>query len=653
MPIISAQLKKENLEKAWNLFMTEGKIDPGVRPIIAQSWLRSRRKGVDPFSGKTQKLDLAPLSAELSVNNNLLVTAVPIIENLYRFVRGSGFLISLASNKGILLNVLGDEEIIIKSHVKKGGVWTEESNGTNSTSLCLNTQKPIQVFAAEHYCKPSHQWTCSSAPIFNENKQFIGVLTMAGEYTKVHLHTLGMVVAGANAVENNMRIQKSLNEATIADSYKNAIIESIDEGILVLNKDRTIGHMNNNAKILLKIPTEENVLSRSINKILGDNHPFIQKIEKCFQQTAAGDEEVFFLEEEDFALSHRIIFSPEQKIVGLVLILRATRKIKKLVNTFVGPRATYTFAHLIGKSSAFLSSVNLAKTAACSISNVLLVGESGTGKEIFAHAIHNASDRRSGPFLAINCAALPRNLVESELFGYAEGAFTGAKKGGNPGKFELADGGTLFLDEIGELPLEFQAILLRVLQDKMITRIGGKKSIPVDVRIITATNKNLEEEIIRANFRQDLYYRINVLTINIPPLRERPEDIIVLANHFLNKLNLRLHKKVKRIDEEAMELLTKYHWPGNARELQNILERSLNIATGDYISEAILPEKITSLKQGKNISKDSGLIPLEKYEKKLILTLLDENKGNKTKAARKMGISRTSFYRKLNKYKIL
>jgi transcriptional regulator with PAS, ATPase and Fis domain len=389
------------------------------------------------------------------------------------------------------------------------------------------------------------------------------------------------------------------------------------------------------------------VISQPINKILGANHPLTRKIEKCFQQMI--DDEMLFLEEEDFVVNHRLIYSSSQKIVGLVLILRGSSKMKKLVNSFVGPRATYTFANLIGKNSKFLSSVNLAKAAAHSISNVLLVGESGTGKEIFAHSIHNASNRKSGPFLAINCAALPRNLVESELFGYAEGAFTGAKKGGNPGKFELADGGTLFLDEIGELPLEFQAILLRVLQEKLITRIGGKKLIPVDVRIIAATNKNLEEEIKKANFRQDLYYRINVLTINIPPLRERPEDIIILANHFLNKLNLRLDKKVKHIDKEVIELFTKYHWPGNARELQNILERSLNIATSDHISTAVLPEKIISLKQEKS---NTGLVPLEKYEKELILTLLNENKGNRTKVAQKMGISRTSLYRKLNKYKI-
>lgn len=650
MPDISTQYKKENLEKAWKLFVSKGTIDLGVRPIIAQSWQRSQLKGVDPYSEKTKKLDSDLLNAELYTNKDLLAIAVPIIKNLYNFVRNSCFLISLASSNGVILEVVGDKEIVVKSRVKTGDIWTEESNGTNSTSLCLTTQEPIQVFAAEHYCRSAHQWTCSSAPIFDENKKLIGVLNMAGDYTKVHLHTLGMVVASANAIENNMRIQKSLDETIIADNFKTAIIESIDEGILVLNRDRTIGHINSNARILLKIPAEKKVISQPVNKVLGNKHPVTKKIEKCFQQMI--NDEALFLEEEDYMVSHRLIFSPNQKLVGLVLILRGTSKMKKLVNSFVGPRATYTFANLIGKSNKFLASVNLAQAAAQSISNVLLVGESGTGKEIFAQAIHNASDRKSGPFLAINCAALPRNLVESELFGYAEGAFTGAKKGGNPGKFELADGGTLFLDEIGELPLEFQAVLLRVLQEKLITRIGGKKLIPVDVRIIAATNRNLEKEIAKANFRQDLYYRLNVLTINIPPLRERPEDIVVLTNHFLNKLNLRLNKKIKHIDKDVMELFTRYQWPGNARELQNILERSLNVVTGDHIAKAVLPEEILSLEQEKGNTGSAGLIPMEKYEKELILTLLNENKGNRTRVAQKMGISRTSLYRKLNKYKI-
>ncbi|MCL4442129.1 MAG: sigma 54-interacting transcriptional regulator, partial [Firmicutes bacterium] len=213
----------------------------------------------------------------------------------------------------------------------------------------------------------------------------------------------------------------------------------------------------------------------------------------------------------------------------------------------VGARAKFTFDDLIGKNAAYLKTVQLAKTAANSSSNVLLLGESGTGKEVFAQAIHNAGCRANEPFIAINCAALPRDLIGSELFGYTEGAFTGAKKGGSPGKFELADGGTIFLDEIGEMPLEMQANLLRVLQEKTLVRIGGQQVIPVNVRVIAATNRNLMEEVEKKNFRSDLYYRLNVLTINMLPLRNRKDDILPLTSFFIEKINRRLGREVNVI----------------------------------------------------------------------------------------------------------
>jgi len=325
------------------------------------------------------------------------------------------------------------------------------------------------------------------------------------------------------------------------------------------------------------------------------------------------------------------------------------KRLKKFVSRFVGARATYTYEDLIGQNNLFLSTVAFAKKASQSISNVLLIGESGTGKEIFAQAIHNSSNRRNNPFLAVNCAALPRNLIESELFGYADGAFTGAKKGGNPGKFELADGGTLFLDEIGEMPLEFQAVLLRVLQENSITRIGGGKLIPVDVRIIAATNKKLEEEIKMGHFREDLYYRLNVLRIAIPPLRERPDDIVFLAEHFLQKLNQRLNKNVLEISKDALDLLVRYHWPGNAREMQNVLERAINNITGNVITVADLPVSIRNTLEEKEAT---TLVPLEHYEKELIASLLRKNKGNKSKVAKALGISRTTLYRKITEYRI-
>jgi len=275
-----------------------------------------------------------------------------------------------------------------------------------------------------------------------------------------------------------------------------------------------------------------------------------------------------------------------------VAVLREFKAVRQLVHRMVGARAKFTFDDLIGKNAAYLKTVQLAKMAANSSSTVLLLGESGTGKEVFAQAIHNAGDRRNEPFIAINCAALPRELIGSELFGYSEGAFTGAKRGGSPGKFELADGGTIFLDEIGEMPLEMQVNLLRVLQEKTLMRIGGDQVITVDVRVIAATNKDLLQAAQQNTFRSDLYYRLNVININMVPLRRRKDDILPLTSFFVEKINQRLSKEAYVIHPETLDILQRYHWPGNVRELENIVERAINVAQTDTLTPDTLPQEM-------------------------------------------------------------
>jgi len=648
MIYMEIRLRLEILEKAWNLFVTTDTINSNViRPVIAESWKRSKQRGKNPYLYNVQRMDSEQVRKQIISNYQLIATSVPVMKNLMNFVEGSGFLISLASNKGMILDVVGDHQIIKKSGIHKGDLWTEESIGTNSIGLCLITKEPIQVFGAEHYVQPNYRWTCSSAPIFDEEKNLIGILTMTGEWNKVHLHTLGMTVAGVNAIENNLRMQKSYNQVIVSDAYKTAIMESIEEGILALNSDRTISHINNTAKRILKLNEPiEKIIARPLDELIDANHALIPEVERCFKKT---NRDTFFIDKGSFTVCPKLIKNHASNVIGLVLVLRELKMVKNLVNRMVGANASFTFDDLIGSNSLFISAIKLAHTASKSPSNVLLLGESGTGKEIFAQAIHNLSSRKSGPFLAINCAALPRTLIESELFGYAEGSFTGAKKGGNPGKFELADGGTLFLDEIGEMPLEVQAILLRVLQENAIIRIGGKEVIRTNARVIAATNKNLAEEINKGNFRGDLFYRLNVLSINIPSLRNRPEDISLLAKHFLSKLNERLNKNVTDISSEVLEILYHHHWPGNIRELQNVLERALNVSTGNTIVPSDLPDFMFESEQ--NMKKQT-IMPLEKYEKQLILSLMEEKKGNRTKVAQALGISRTTLYRKIDEYKI-
>ena len=317
--------------------------------------------------------------------------------------------------------------------------------------------------------------------------------------------------------------------------------------------------------------------------------------------------------------------------------------------------AKYSWDTIIGKSEKMSQAKFIGERAAASISNVLILGESGTGKELFAHAIHNDSPRSYQPFVKINSSAIPSELLESELFGYEEGAFTGAKKGGKIGKFELANGGTIFLDEIGDMPLKMQAKLLRVLQEREIERVGSNQTIKVDVRVIAATNKDLKDLISKGEFREDLYYRLNVMTLEIPPLRVREGDVGELIEILLKKLSNELGRYVYKVSDKAMEYIGNHKWPGNVRELENVLERAINLTDSDTILPVHLPAYLTQDISG--VAHHGPIIPLkelvEDTEKAAILKCLEYTDGNKLKTSKLLNISRSSLYDKIERYGIL
>lgn len=363
------------------------------------------------------------------------------------------------------------------------------------------------------------------------------------------------------------------------------------------------------------------------------------------------------------------------QIKGSVGVIHDISEIRKLTEELEHAKslirrmtAKYTFNDIMGESELIKAAIAQAQHAADTPATVLLRGESGTGKELFAHAIHNASSRRSGPFVRVNCAAIAESLQESELFGYEEGAFTGALRGGKKGYFEEADGGTVFLDEIGDVNQGLQAKLLRVLQEKEIVRVGGNKSIPIKVRVIAATNANLEQRIKEGTFREDLYYRINVVPIFAPPLRGRKEDIPILTAHFRQKLGQEFGRKVAEISPEVLDILMNYEWPGNVRELENVIGRT--IINMNYNEEVILPEYVPSL--GNSISRSWQAIGkptaemegdevgdgtlseiLDEVEKKVLQKTLRQTKGNKTMAAKVLGIATRSLYYKLEKHGLI
>ena len=347
-----------------------------------------------------------------------------------------------------------------------------------------------------------------------------------------------------------------------------------------------------------------------------------------------------------FNISAYPVVSEDSSISAVIIIVKDVKHVRKHANEILGRKAIYTFDKMIGRSASFTDTVDFARKVADSKSTVLISGESGTGKEIFAQSIHNCSSRKEEAFVVINCGAIPGTLIESELFGYNDGAFTGARKGGQAGKFEIADGGTLFLDEIGEMPLDMQVKLLRVIEESIVTRLGSNDPIPVDVRIIAASNKDLTREVQEGLFRSDLYYRLNVLPIKLPSLRERPEDIPLLIEYYSSKISRRLNKREVPVSDEQMARFREYSWPGNIRELENVMELMTN------------SEKVPPLFQEKPpFSESEKHSParaeaLEEVEKNYISQVLEENRFNIASSARQLKIGRNTLYRKIRNFGI-
>ncbi len=434
-----------------------------------------------------------------------------------------------------------------------------------------------------------------------------------------------------------------------------ALLESISDGLLAVDREGEVVEVNTVAARLFGLKPEA-IRGRSIDALTEDRPPLRERLRKGEQFS----QRVITLN----AAAGRVaamanlqpVLGAGAQASGAVLTFREMGEVGRLVNRVIGVQRTFAFEDIIGTSPVIEKTKELARVAAGTSSNILIQGETGTGKEVFAQAIHNSSAFSEGPFLAVNCAALPRDLIESELFGYVEGAFTGASKKGRLGKFELASGGTLFLDEIGEIPTEVQVKLLRVLQEKAIVRVGGDRTIPVNCRMITATNRDLHQAVAEQRFRQDLLYRLDVITIEVPPLRARQEDIPLFAARFVENFAERNRKVMEGIEPAVLEKLAAYDWPGNVRQLENVIEYAVALAKGRLVQWDDLPAHLQSALTGEEAGKE----PQEGFErarqnyeislKKLYLEALRAEQGDVSRAAQLLGVSRATFYRRLRRY---
>ena len=638
---------EDPLKEAWEKVVVRGE-PPGreIRTEVLSSWLTCRDERLDPFAGVIPPVLAGPdLERLLIGNRDLIELARPMMDMVEIMGGGTGFVVSLSEKNGCVLLVRGDREIMEMAglnYYQPGCVRTVRHAGTNAIGVCLVEGKPVQLTGAEHYNVHFHPWTCSSAPIRDGQGEILGVITLSGRSVGRHKHTLALVTAAAETIESQLRERELAEEKLRLNSVLGLVFDSISGGVIAVDTGLIITHINKKAAEMLGL-APETVIGKSLEEEIRPEDALLRAFRRRNYFTSM---EIGF----SCPSGHRSFMCSIDPIrdsaghgIGAIIALAEKRQVISIAKNIGGNYARYKFADIKGKDPDLLRQIDLARIAAKTNSRVLIVGESGTGKELFAQAIHNESSRRNEPFVAISCATIPRDLIESELFGYRGGAFTGARKEGHVGKFELASRGTLFLDEVNGLPMDLQAKLLRVLQQNEILRLGDNQPISIDVRVLAASNCDLMTSVENGSFRKDLYYRLNVVEILIPPLRDRIQDLEILIDHIMRRLGREMGAARPRISADAFKALREYHWPGNVRELENCIERALLLAQGGTIERTHIPERTFPRS---TMSQDPGE-SLHQTLQKAIEATLEQCGGNISKASKQLGIARSTLYRKM------
>ena len=688
------------IQKCKEEFLKNGIVNPDSSPCmnkdVVESWMRSRRKGVNPYEiVTTPNFKQTELSKILKQKQSLIKVVDAQLKSFKDQIVSCGYFFFVFEKSGLILLSEGDWSQFPTQNrptSRQGIVANENSEGTTAHELCFRLKRPVLLLGPEHYCQAFHDRIASAAPILDEHGEPTAALAIlspplldplradAGDEVINNLSflTMGFITSMATSVSAQLKLinttselgeVKEKTEALFQDlqTAKDKIVNVhktlaaswtlVEDAIVAVDETGKIIQINQGGLRIFKVRPDE-IGNRNINEFFNNSLSIIE----------------LALEGKHFSFEEFVNVGNERKkpykIDVLPVLNQYNKKLEVVVLKFVacekavtqrsktGCAAHFTFESIIGESKEIKNTIVLSRRFADSPENVLLMGESGTGKELFAQSIHNVY-RPNGPFMAVNCASLPRELVGSELFGYEGGSFTGAERCGKPGKIELAHGGTLFLDEIGDMPLDLQAVLLRTLQDKHVMRIGATRSKEVDFRLVAATNKDLMKMVKEGRFREDLYYRISVLTVDIPPLRERDTDIELLSKTFVENYCRKQGWNIPQLSPEVLKIINEYHWPGNVRQLQNAIHHSINTVNGNIISPQNLPKYIlmdsspVKIDEISNFGDSEGdSFCLKKIEKAAIEAALLRANNCIPTAAEMVGLSRSTLYRKLKEYKI-
>ena len=552
---------------AWERFLQNGEVAPNtLRAPIERSWSRCLSAGVDP--ARVQAPTVLPaeeLMTLRAIHRELIEASVPIMAQAREFLSASGTILMLTDPRGIVLQTEGDPsalEAALEIRLMSGANWTELNCGTNAIGTALSTREPVQVHACEHFCIGIKPWTCSATVVHDPvSGEVLGALDVSGLQRTFNHHCLALVLTAADRIEERLMNQElELGERLLVAGL-GRLSRLATGGLLFFDRKGRLIKADARADVSLaamaiklesKADTRIDAFSADSSAAVGQPRLPEWLLPEWVEPIIEG-----------------------RRRIGTIVVLPDPSHGK--------PLRPVQAEEIVGACPALHAVLSRVSKVAPTNSTVLITGETGTGKELIARAIHKRSQRAAHAFVSLNCAAIPQSLITSELFGHEKGAFTGALQR-RLGRFELAEGGSLFLDEVGDLPAQTQIALLRVLQEREFERVGGTEVLRADVRVIAATNRDLQRAIAGGAFRSDLYYRLNVFPIDLPPLRERKEDVPLLVNYFVDRYAKRAGKKIKHIQKKTLEILQEYSWPGNVRELQNVIERSLIIAETNEFS---------------------------------------------------------------------
>ena len=625
---------------AWEHFL-DGSGRPGdaLRSLVEGSWQRCREHNVDPDKRSApQPVAESRLDSLRHTHAELLQASAPVMACARDFLAETGTVMALADTQCTILSMEGDTRTLSTAeniHLLPGVAWSERVAGTNAIGTALAVGEPVQIHSAEHYCAGIKRWTCSAMVVRHPiDGEILGVVDVSGLSETYNRQSLALVVTTANRIESRLTMRETELRLRLLEAALPHWSSGTDSIVLFDRRGYPIKANGNAQAVLASLGADLDLTRpRRIPALALD-----------------GDMSLLpaWLRPEWLApVSER----GERIGTLLILPLPTLSRVRKDPDA---PRdaAPPGFANIVTNDRGLQSAVRKAGQLARSKVPVLLLGETGVGKEEFAQGIHRASPFGDGPFVPLNCGGLSRELLASELFGYVDGAFTGARRGGLIGKIEAANGGTLFLDEIGEMPMDLQPHLLRVLEQGEIYRLGENAPRKADFRLVAATNRDLRQEVAAGRFRMDLYYRVAVTSVRIPALRDRPGDIPLLVRHFLAHFAERHGKPVPTVDEAVLRRLAAYAWAGNVRELRNVVESMLLVCDGDHLDVDMLPPELEDIAPTPNtpLTAITGGRRISEVEADLIRRTIADTGGNLTRAARQLAIAKSTLYQKLKDY---